>query len=163
MGFSKWHSKWQRDGMHKAFFSLLTQRLSLRGWLALYRLAIISAYLPACSSFLPGFHSYPSDPGPIKVKLYFTLHSPLPITHPLVNEDFRGWALGDTRCGTIGVFFFWTLLPHPHSFLLCCCCFFFLQQIVFSYRLVSLLCNQGCCNVFILRSSKICLQFLVVC
>lgn len=121
MGFSKW----KKHGMHKAFFSLLTQRLSLRGWLALCRLAIISAYLPACSSFLPGFHSYPSDPGPIKVKLYFTLHSPLPITHPLVNEDFRGWALGDTRCGTIGVFFFWTLLPHPHSFLLCCCFFFY--------------------------------------
>lgn len=162
MGFSKWHSKWQRDGMHKAFFSLLTQRLSLRGWLALYRLAIISAYLPACSRFLPGFHSYPSDPGPIKVKLYFTLHSPLPITHPLVNEDFRGWALGDTRCGTIGVFFFLDIASPPTqlpSLLL----FFFLQQIVFSYRLVSLLCNQGCCNVFILRSSKICLQFLVVC
>lgn len=158
MGFSKW----KKHGMHKAFFSLLTQRLSLRGWLALYRLAIISAYLPACSSFLPGFHSYPSDPGPIKVKLYFTLHSPLPITHPLVNEDFRGWALGDTRCGTIGVFFLDIASPPtqlPSLLLL----FFFLQQIVFSYRLVSLLCNQGCCNVFILRSSKICLQFLVVC
>lgn len=158
MGFSKW----KKHGMHKAFFSLLTQRLSLRGWLALCRLAIISAYLPACSSFLPGFHSYPSDPGPIKVKLYFTLHSPLPITHPLVNEDFRGWALGDTRCGTIGVFFFLDIASPPTqlpSLLL----FFFLQQIVFSYRLVSLLCNQGCCNVFILRSSKICLQFLVVC
>lgn len=117
MGFSKWHSKWQRDGMHKAFFSLLTQRLSLRGWLALCRLAIISAYLPACSRFLPGFHSYPSDPGPIKVKLYFTLHSPLPITHPLVNEDFRGWALGDTRCGTIGVFFSGHCFPtHTASF-----------------------------------------------
>ena len=34
---------------------------------------------------------------------------------------------------------------------------------MFSYRLFSPLCTQDCCDVFILRSSKICLQFLVVC